>query len=161
MPPVFAALADGSCAGLSINNQRAGYLALVRDDVAAKYDADAPVAVAEINLPILLDLFPPRARVAALPTFPAVDRDLSLVMDDALPWSRVAALVESLRLSRLESLDFVGAYRGKQVGAGRKSVTLRLTFRDPERTLRREEVEPQVERVVAAARQDLGAELRA
>ncbi len=48
-----------------------------------------------------------------------------------------------------------------QVGEGKKSVTLRMAFRDPERTLRHDEVDPQVEAVVTLARERFGAELRA
>jgi len=61
----------------------------------------------------------------------------------------------------LESTRFVGTYRGKQVGAGKKSVTLRMQFRDPETTLRHEQVDPQVAAVVQALGAKVGAELRA
>ena len=60
----------------------------------------------------------------------------------------------------LERLTFVGTYRGPQAGQGKKSVTMRLRFRAPDRTLRHEEVDPQVESLVAAAKSDLGAALR-
>ena len=54
----------------------------------------------------------------------------------------------------------MGAFRGKQIGAGKKSVTLRMVFRDPERTLRHEEVDPQVDAVVKALEGGTGASLR-
>ena len=76
-------------------------------------------------------------------------------------WARVERLVRDAALDRLESCDFVGVYRGKQVGAGKKSLTVRLTFRDPGRTLRHEAVDPQVETAVDRFKQDLGAEIRA
>jgi phenylalanyl-tRNA synthetase beta chain len=60
----------------------------------------------------------------------------------------------------LEELRFVTVSRGKPVPAGRKSVTLRLVFRDPQRTLRHEEVDPQVATVLSRLTEDLGAELR-
>jgi phenylalanyl-tRNA synthetase beta chain len=61
----------------------------------------------------------------------------------------------------LERLTFVGTYRGPQTGPGRKSVTMRLRFRAPDRTLRHDEVDPQVGALVAAAKSSLAAELRA
>ncbi len=63
-------------------------------------------------------------------------------------------------VQRVERVSFVGVYRGRQTGPGRKSVTLRLRFRDPARTLRHEEVDPQVEAIVGLARESLGAQLR-
>ncbi|HRQ73200.1 MAG TPA: hypothetical protein PLU35_09255 [Phycisphaerales bacterium] len=99
-------------------------------------------------------------RIRPLQAFPPIDRDVSLLVPEGTAWERVRSLVESANLPLLESVEFVGTYRGKQAGAGRKSVTLRLTFRDPARTLRREEVEPQVTGLVDRARAELGAELR-
>jgi len=58
-------------------------------------------------------------------------------------------------------LDYVTTYRGKPVPPGRKSVTVALEYRSPDRTLRREEVDSQVEEILAALRKDLSAELRA
>ncbi|MBU6210109.1 MAG: hypothetical protein KGR22_09385, partial [Planctomycetes bacterium] len=51
-------------------------------------------------------------------------------------------------------------YRGKQVGEGRKSVTMRLTFRSAAGTLRREDADPQVARVIGALQSGVGAEVR-
>jgi phenylalanyl-tRNA synthetase beta chain len=60
----------------------------------------------------------------------------------------------------MEGVRFVGVYRGEQTGKGRQSVTFRMRFRAHDRTLRHEEVDPQVERVVGAAGRELGAQLR-
>jgi len=60
----------------------------------------------------------------------------------------------------LEAVRFVTTFRGKQIGAGRKSLTLRLRFRAPGRTLRHDEVDPQVEKAVATLTSKLGAEVR-
>jgi phenylalanyl-tRNA synthetase beta chain len=60
----------------------------------------------------------------------------------------------------MEALAYVSAYRGKQVGAGRKSVTMRLTYRHGERTLRHEEVDASVAAVVAQMKSRFAAELR-
>ena len=59
-----------------------------------------------------------------------------------------------------ERLEFVGTYRGKQIGQGKKSVTFRLYFRDAERTLRREEVDPEIDALVARLKKDCGADVR-
>ena len=100
---------------------------------------------------------------AALHTIVYLDRkrDLSLILDESVAWAQVQDLVEGDSPERLEACTFVGAYRGKQVGAGKKSLTLRLTFRDPDRTLRHEEVDPQVDGVMERVKRELGAEIRA
>ena len=66
----------------------------------------------------------------------------------------------SAALPRLEAVDFVGTYRGKQAGAGKKSLTLRLRFRDAGKTLRHEEVDAEVGTIVGLLNARCGASWR-
>ena len=137
-----------------------GMFGLLSGAALAEFGLDTPAVAAEIGVVPLVAGFPPASLAHALPSYPHIERDLSLIVAEPTPWQRVESLVGGLGLDMLESCGFVGAFRGKQVGAGKKSVTLRLRFRSDERTLRHEEVDPQVESVVAAAKTELGAELR-
>jgi phenylalanyl-tRNA synthetase beta chain len=138
-----------------------GGVGIISPEVQRQFDLAVPVIAAELQLAPLVDAFPPASRVQMLPAFPDIERDLSLVLDESVRWEQVRALVERTRPDRLEGVSFVGTYRGKQIGPGKKSVTLRLRFRDPSRTLRHEEVDPQVAAVVQAAGAELGATVRA
>ena len=93
-------------------------------------------------------------------SFPAIERDLSLIVREDTAWSAIEKLVNGSKVPLLEDCSFVGTYRGQQTGAGRKSVTLRMRFRDPARTLTHDEVSPQVETLIAAAKRELAAEVR-
>jgi phenylalanyl-tRNA synthetase beta chain len=73
----------------------------------------------------------------------------------------VEALVAGLTLPCFESLGFVGTYRGKQTGAGRKSVTMRLVFRAADRTLKREDADAAMNTLSDALRTRMQAEIRA
>lgn len=160
IPPLFPALEPGATAGVLINAQRAGYIGLLAPSCQARWGLESPVVIAELGLKELIGLYPPKAVASALPRFPAVERDLSLVVDEAVEWSRIESTIAALAPPRLESIEFVGVYRGKQAGPERKSVTLRMHFRDPERTLRREEVDPVITLILDACRHAFGAELR-
>lgn len=138
-----------------------GCFGVVSQEALRLEDLAVPVVGAELWLDVLTAAPVPRTTVSLLPQFPGIERDLSLLVPESTPWSSVAALVESCRLERCVGLDLVSVYRGKQVGAGRKSVTLRVRFRDESRTLRHEEVDPQMDRLAARAKADLGAEIRA
>jgi phenylalanyl-tRNA synthetase beta chain len=100
-------------------------------------------------------------KVHALAASPVLDRDLSLVVDDSCTWARLAEAIRAASLPHLEQLDFVGTWRGKGIAIGRKSVTMRLLFRCEDRTLRREEIDPEISKLVKALGASLGAELRA
>lgn len=137
-----------------------GWAGLVSAKTQAAYDLAAPLAAAEVELAPLEALWPPTAKVEALPSFPDIERDLSLIVDEREPWDRIERLVRASEPALLESIEFVGVYRGPQAGPGRKSVTLRMRFRDQARTLKREEVDPQVAAIVELAKREMKAEVR-
>ncbi len=148
-------------AHVKVEGKDLGVFGIVGEHARKLADLDEHVVAAELDLDALLALYPPRGRVEPLPAFPAIERDLSLVVDEAVAWAKIASLVESAGCDHFERVDFVGAFRGNQVGAGKKSVTARLRFRLDSGTLRHEDVDPQVQRVVQLAGEKLGATLRA
>ncbi|MEM8756369.1 MAG: phenylalanine--tRNA ligase subunit beta [Planctomycetota bacterium] len=121
---------------------------------------DRPVMAAELDMDALIALAPPAGRVDPLPTYPAIERDLSLIVDESTRWAAVSVALAGDGIEHFESVGFVGTFRGDAVGAGKKSVTARLRFRSAQGTLRRDDVEPQMQRLVDSAVSTLGAEVR-
>lgn len=160
VPPI-AGFDPGAAAEVRIAGRAAGWLGMIASPTQKLFDLAVPLAAAELDLAVLTGLKPPASKIEPLPAFPGIERDLSLVVEEATPWAKIRELVVASKLDKLEEVAFVGTYRGKPIAQGRKSVTLRMTFRDPARTLRHEEVDPQVAAVVAAAKSSLAAELRA
>ena len=95
-----------------------------------------------------------------LRVFPAVERDLSLVVDRSLPWSELADAARKAAGSSLESLAYLDAFSGGNLPGGKHSLHFGLTFRDAGRTLTGEEVEKAVQAVIAACASRFGAMLR-
>ena len=150
----------GACAIVTLDGATIGAMGVIAAAAMGEYGLEMPVVGAELEMSALCAMFPPRANVRALPQMPGIERDLSLIVREDTRWSAIDELVGGAAVPLLEAWGFVGVYRGPQVGASRKSVTLRLRFRDDSRTLTHEEVSPQVESLVALARARLGAELR-
>lgn len=145
------------CAGTTI---LIGGYGLISDAARKMHDLDHPVVGAELRIQALIDAYPPRSDAQLLPQFPGIDRDLSLIVPEETPWSKIENLVSGLKLDRCVGWQMVDIFRGKQLGDDKKSVTLRLHFRDDERTLRHEEVDPQVDLCAQHAKSSLGAEIR-
>ncbi len=160
-PEEPAAPGFSTSARLTWNGQPAGRFGLVDPKLVKRFGLATAVAALEVPVDRLLEPERAAAETVALPRFPAMERDLSIVVDEDVAWSAVEAAVREADPERMESLGFVGVYRGLPLDAGQKSVTLRMLFRDPERTLTREEVEPAVARVVAALERTTGGKLRA
>ena len=155
--PGFAA---GSAATISLDDEPVGALGAVDAKVQNFYDLERPIAAAAIDFEKLLARADQQATYQPLPRFPAVTRDLSLIVDDAVTWRQLAEVVAGIDQPMRVATDYVTTFRGKPIAKGRKSVTVTLTYRSPGGTLRSEQVDEQVQAVVAAADQALGAELR-
>ena len=145
---------------IKLGDTPTGSFGLVKQSLTDHFGLQTRIVSALICMESIAKLYPPKHEAGELPRYPAIERDLSVVVDEATPWQQIAETVDGANPALLESTNFVGTYRGKQVGKGKKSVTLRMQFRDPSTTLRHEQVDPQVETVVKALGEKVGAELR-
>ncbi len=161
-PMPFSVLDPDASARVSLDGHPLGVAGLLTPSALSTAGLEHPVVVAELNLADLLKGYPPRSQVTALPVFPAVDRDLSVVVDEATRWGTIQSTIRTTNPQPrwLESLRFVGTYRGKPLDAAKKSVTLRMVFRDQSRTLRDDEVNAEVDSVIATLGRSLGAVVR-
>ena len=137
-----------------------GVIGIVSDRTRELFGLQGPVVVAELDTEPLLGGFPPPRRVQPLARYPAIERDVSVVLEDPVPWAAVHECVQASDPARLEALQFIGVYRGKPVPPGKKSLTFRMVFRDPQDTLRHAQVDKQVGMVVERLAADLGAKVR-
>jgi phenylalanyl-tRNA synthetase beta chain len=117
--------------------------------------------VGEIDLDALTSAVPGEPlRAESLPRFPSIVRDLSILIDEALPAAAVRGTIRSSAPRTLVSVAEFDRYQGKGVPAGRVSLSLRLTFRDPDRTLTDEDAQLSTDRIIEALRTQHGAEQR-
>ncbi len=137
-----------------------GVVAAADAALCDRFDLQTPVALAWLDYQALISQYPPVRRVAEVPRFPGIERDLSVVVAERTPWAQIAAAIDEVSPELLEDVRFVGVYRGKQIGAASKSVTFRLYFRDPAKTLRHDEVDPQVNAVVEKLTSQVNGQLR-
>ncbi len=147
-------------ATVHMEGKACGVIGLLAPSVVQQFDLATPVIAAELELEPWFASYPPDAEAHELPSFPPVDYDITATVDEAVTWTRVEECVRSCALPDLEAVEFVTAFRGKQIGAGKKSVTLHLRFRAADRTLSGEEVKPSLERAKDALRRELGANIK-
>ena len=138
-----------------------GCVGSIAPEVMKFYDLRHAAAAAELDLEKLIAAFNPVRRAAALPRFPSIQRDLSIVVANAVRWADISAAINGIDLPFLEGVEFVGTFRNAQVGSGKKSVTLSLVFRDPESTLRSQQVDQQVASILTLLADRFQASLRA
>jgi phenylalanyl-tRNA synthetase beta chain len=114
----------------------------------------------ELDLASLFAPVPERIVYEDVITFPAVLQDIAVAVDEEV---EVGALLSAAREASgdvLREARVFDVYRGEQVGPGRKSVAIHLTFQSPERTMTEEEATALRDQIVTALRERFGAELR-
>ena len=137
-----------------------GVVGVVAKAVAGKAELKHVPVAAELELAPLIEHTRHVPQLVPLPRYPAVERDVSLVVAESVAYERLAGVLGALSLGDLERVEHVTTYRGKPLEKGEKSVTLRLMFRSGERSLKSEDVDVAVNAFVEKAKGELGAVVR-
>lgn len=151
----------GRCARLTRGGVVFAKLGEVHPTVRERFDLPKRAVVAELNLQTLLTYAKPMGEMKPLPRFPAMQRDLALVMEESVAAGPLMTAMRKAAGNLLESIEMFDVYRGIQVGLGKKSIAFSLTFRAADRTLTNEEVQKAMDKVQAVCESKFGAVLRA
>lgn len=150
----------GRAAQLMVGEQCLAAVAELHPNTMAAFEITKRTVIAEVNLELLAELRCKMGHVRSLPKFPAVTRDIALVMDEATTVGAVLTAIRKAGGALLESAEMFDIYRGTQLAQGKKSVAFSLTFRNAERTLSDEDVNPLMKKILAACERDCAAVLR-
>jgi phenylalanyl-tRNA synthetase beta chain len=151
-------LHPGRAAEVLAGGERLGFVGEVHPTVAAQWDLEC-TAVFAIDLGKLAAASPPVPAFKAFASVPSLRQDLAVILPDQVAAAQVLERVEKAGGEVLDDVSVFDVYTGPQVGEGRRSLALALSFRSPERTLTDEDVGPARARIVAALG-ELGGELR-
>ena len=152
-------LHPGRSARVKIGGLEAGWLGELHPLVCREWDIEAAAGF-QVGLAELVAASPVgHEAYEDVTTYPAVYQDLAIVVADDVPASRVRGAVMDGGGDLLRSARVFDLYRGEQVGAGRKSLALRLEFRAPDRTLTDAEVTDRRD-AIEAALAEIGGSLR-
>ena len=119
------------------------------------------VMLFEIDTTLLKPLISRTNKFTHLAEYPETDYDISMLFDSSATWEEIRDVIVKKESGLIKNASFVDEYRGKQIPAGKKSVTIRLTIGSKEKTLTSEEIEKAAGSVMKQLEKRLGAELRA
>ena len=146
-------------ARIASGDRTLGYLTRVHPAVMKALDCLGASFVVELGLDTLLAVDHAPVRFAPVPRFPSIQSDVSLIVDDPVPAGGLDALIRREAGALCTDVELVAVYAGAPIPEGRRSLSFRMTFQAPDRTLEAAEVSAAVDRVLAAAK-TLGAGLR-
>ena len=153
-------LAVDQAAEILLDDEPIGMVGSTTKESASAFELDFSPTVAEIQFGRLIEAARLEPAYRPLPQFPAIARDLAIVVDEAVRWADVEKAVGSAGVAEVESLQALDVYRGKQVPAGKKSIALRLVLRRASGTLTHDDAAAMQARILDALQSRLGAVLR-
>ncbi|MDD5669651.1 MAG: phenylalanine--tRNA ligase subunit beta [Candidatus Omnitrophica bacterium] len=147
---------------ISIKGKDAGFLRIIPSPVLDAFDIkNRQVFCSEINLDILLDeVLIWEKKFVSLPLYPSISRDISMVVGDTIPAGRILSAVHENGSGLLTDVKISDYYKGKQIPAGFKGLTITCIYRSSERTLTDAEVVPLHSRICALLTDTFKATLR-
>ncbi len=153
-------LHPGRKAVLKAGDQVVCTLGEVHPDVRERFEMPARAYLAELNLTLLAELVKPMGAVKPMPRYPAVTRDLALVMAED---TQVGPFLRDMAAAAgkiLEDARMFDVYRSPLLGADKKSVAFSFTLRGADRTLTEAEVAKAMDKVRRVAEEKYGAVIR-
>ena len=163
----FEAYADdkayhpGRCAKvLTADGKELGIFGQIHPLTAKNYDIDIPVYAGQLSFDAIWDAADMTIDYKPLPKFPASTRDFSFVCDEELTVGAISEVIAKAAGKLLEDVKLFDIFRGEKLGAGKKSVSFRVTLRASDRTLTVEEADKASAKIIKALDEKLGIALR-
>jgi phenylalanyl-tRNA synthetase beta chain len=148
-------------AEIVVNSRKIGTAGIVSKAIKEKFDfKDISPCAVELEYDQLSALQSGEIEVKPLPKYPAIQRDLSIIVDNNIRWSDIIEAVNHKATVELEDVRFVGIYQGKGIPEGKKSVTFSLRYRDEDGTLTHQRVDGFEADIVENLKKSVGASLR-
>jgi phenylalanyl-tRNA synthetase beta chain len=151
---------QGRCLALVYKEQKVGRLGRVRKKIQDHFGLRQDVYSAEFDLELLFGKQPRAFIYSPVPKFPAVIRDISLLVPDGILYQDVRRAVEKLSIPILEEFRLVDRYAGRSIVEGKVSLSFRFIYRHLQRTLLAEEVDKAEKQIMNHLWRAIGAQLR-
>ncbi|WP_018629439.1 phenylalanine--tRNA ligase subunit beta [Niabella aurantiaca] len=146
---------------LKAGTVRLGKLGTVHKDLLARFDIKQPVFYADLNWSAILKAaLKYQPQFAPIPRFPAVQRDVAMIVAQELPYRSVEAAIQKLNLKKLQSVQLFDIFESEKLGAGKKSLAVNVTFQDDEKTLTDAEIDGWMKKIMQSLERDLQVEIR-
>ncbi len=149
----------GRTAAILLDGEVIGFVGQIHPQTAKDYGIPETY-VAELNLTAVEAGLKPSPSFQEITRFPAVSRDMALLLPAETTHNQVVAAIESAGVKRLTSIKLFDVYAGANIEAGKKSMAYSLTFQNPEASLTDEEVAKFMEKISKALAEQVAAEVR-
>jgi phenylalanyl-tRNA synthetase beta chain len=146
---------------LSLGKREIATLGLLSTKIITGYDVKQPVFYACLKMEEIELLSEKNSIIFnEIPVFPAVERDLAIVIDKEVTYDKLEALVKKQAGQLLKDVNIFDIYEDEKIGKGKKSCALRFTFLDKSKTLIDKDIENLMNKLIETFKKELSAEIR-
>jgi phenylalanyl-tRNA synthetase beta chain len=150
----------GKTAAIYSKKEYIGILGEIHPDVSDNYGIEERCYVAVLDLDLLVKLTSMDKKYKALPKYPAVTRDLAVLVDESILVQQIEDIIRKQGSNMLESIKLFDVYKGSQIPEDKKSIAYSLTYRLENKTLTDAEVNKVHDKILRSLEHQLGAQLR-
>jgi phenylalanyl-tRNA synthetase beta chain len=146
---------------LMIGNIIVGQLQQVEAAKLAQFDIKQPVFYADLHWDEWMDAVRSKqVKIKEVPKFPAVQRDLAIVVDKTTAYHQVESLLQKVQLPLLQNTRLFDVFESEKLGADKRSMAINFTFQDEEKTLTDKEIDAMMSKIQQAFEKGLNAVVR-
>jgi phenylalanyl-tRNA synthetase beta chain len=153
----------GQSSDIIVTGLRIGYMGTLAPEIIAKLDVKKQrpdIILFEMDLDALLTCVPDLMHFSPLAKYPSVERDISIVLDEAIPSSSIREIIISFPTPLIEEVTVFDYFKGGNIPGGKKSLAFNIIYRAQDRTLTEDEVEGLHAEVLKKVLEKTGGELR-
>jgi len=133
----------------------------VQNSLCKTFDIKQPVYMADFYWNVILkNSERSRIQYKEIPKYPAVERDLALVVAKGTPYEAIDTELKNLRLAKLQQVRLFDVFESEKLGVDKKSMAVNFTFLDEEKTLTDKEIDGWMQKIMTTLERQLGAEIR-
>jgi phenylalanyl-tRNA synthetase beta chain len=130
----------GYTAQIFVGKTVIGLVGKVHPQVLQNFDLAQTAYILEINLDRLISCLPETIQSQPIPKFPATTRDITIIVDKDIESQRIVKSIEGANEELIEKLHLFDVYEGAPIAGGKKSISFRIIYRSPYKTLEDEEI---------------------
>lgn len=150
-----------NCLQALIKKEPVAQLGMVSNKKLEQFDIKQPVFYADLDWSKLLSLNKKTiTEYREISKYPAVNRDLAIVVNKSLPYELVEKATLATGIKKLKSISLFDIFESEKIGAGKKSMAVSFTFQDDEKTLTDKEIDAMMNKIIASFEKELNAEIR-
>ncbi|MBK7291236.1 MAG: phenylalanine--tRNA ligase subunit beta [Chitinophagaceae bacterium] len=144
-----------------LNNTIIAGAGTVKKNILDKFGIKQPAYFAELNWEVISELAAAQKnKVKEIPKYPAVQRDLAMIVSNDLTWDEVQKTVEKVKLNKLQDIKLFDIFESEKLGTNKKSLAVNFTFQDEEKTLTDKEIDGWMNKIMSSLEKELQAEIR-